>query len=398
MATGLGSDMTALANSAVISAPRMPGLAAIACRPLELVGQAWHGINADAVEPNGFFDPAFALAASRFAQGGRGGDALCVFDGHELKALLPVQSAIRAYGLPIPVLVGGVPFSVLGTPLLARDNPAHAAEHLIDAAARTDTQLLVLPKMNLDGPAMAALRGVAARQGLALIIHNEHERAALAVPEDAEAYLRAGMGAKRLKDLRRLRNRLDDEGAVEFASATIPNAVTPALQRFLKLEARGWKGKRGTGLGQNAGNRLFIESAAAALAQQGRFEVLELTLDGKTLASGLVIREGETALFFKIAYDEAYARFSPGVQLTVELTRRLSADRTIKFVDSTALPGHPMIDHVWRERRRVGDVMIATRPGHAGANYARLIIARDALRARLKAGLHSISTFGEKSK
>ena len=126
--------------------------------------------------------------------------------------------------------------------------------------------------------------------------------------------------------------------------------------------------------------------------------VLELTLDGKALASGLVIRQGDTALFFKIAYDEAFSRFSPGVQLTVELTRRLADDPTIAYADSTALPGHPMIDHVWRERRRVGDVLVPTRPGAAGLVLARLVIARDRLRERAKSFVNALRHYREKRK
>jgi len=55
---------------------------------------------------------------------------------------------------------------------------------------------------------------------------------------------------------------------------------------------------------------------------------------------------------FKTAFDEDYARFSPGVLLQQENLDLLSDDR-VAWVDSCAAPGHPMIDSVWRERRHL---------------------------------------------
>jgi len=384
----------AAAPSVTMHQPSQTGRQALTGVPLE----AWRRLSAHALEPNGFFDPGFALPAAAFAGGGRGSEVLLAEDGGYLCGLLPVVTAARAYGLPIPALVAGVPYAVLATPLLDASKPALAAEKLIEAAGKAGAQLLVLPMASLDGEAATAMMAAARRKRLAIHIHGEHERAALAVPDDAEAYLRAGMGAKKLKELRRLGHRLAEEGVVAFAHARERNTIAAALTRFLDLEARGWKGQRGTGLGQSAGDRRFIETAAATMAERGGFEVLELTLDGAPLASGLILRQGNTALFFKIAYDEAFARYSPGVQLTVELTRRLADDPIITYADSTALPGHPMIDHVWRERRRMGDLMISTRPGPIGPGLAHLVIARARLRERAKRFVHTIAAFREKNR
>ena len=55
-------------------------------------------------------------------------------------------------------------------------------------------------------------------------------------------------------------------------------------------------------------------------------------------------------------------RSSPGVQLVCDLTENLLAETTPARVDSCAAPGHPMIDHVWRERLALSDRLIALRP------------------------------------
>ena len=130
---------------------------------------------------------------------------------------------------------------------------------------------------------------------------------------------------------------------------------------------------------------------AADLSARGVFEVTELTLDGRTIAAGLVIRQADRALFFKIAYDETLARLSIGVQLTLALTRAAIADPTLRLVDSTASAGHPMIDHLWRERLSVGDLYIQTRPNDPiGPMLGRLIRLRRAARDQVKRLYHHI--------
>ena len=49
---------------------------------------------------------------------------------------------------------------------------------------------------------------------------------------------------------------------------------------------------------------------------------------------------------------------SPGVQLALDLTEELGADAKISLVDSCAVAGHPMIDHLWSERLAIADWMM----------------------------------------
>ncbi len=74
-----------------------------------------------------------------------------------------------------------------------------------------------------------------------------------------------------------------------------------------------------------------------------------------------MLRHQSRAFFFKIGVDERFAKYSPGVQLTLELTRHLCADPDIASADSTASPDHPMINPIWRGRFAIGDVLIPLR-------------------------------------
>ena len=163
-----------------------------------------------------------------------------------------------------------------------------------------------------------------------------YRRAALDATRDADITLREALGAKKLKELRRQRHRLEDTGALSVCVATTPQDVATALEEFLALETKSWKGARGTALIQHEGDATFIRSAAPALAAEGRFEIVSLVRNGTTIAAGLILRDGDRAYFFKIAMDESEARTSPGLQLTLDITRHLCADpahRLCRFID-----------------------------------------------------------------
>jgi hypothetical protein len=81
-----------------------------------------------------------------------------------------------------------------------------------------------------------------------------------------------------------------------------------------------------------------------------------------------------------MAYDESVARFSPGLQAMTDVTAALLADDTIRFADSCAVPDHPLMDHLWRDRLAMADVMVALGPGASFALACRMeTTRRDAL-------------------
>jgi hypothetical protein len=175
-------------------------------------------------------------------------------------------------------------------------------------------------------------------------------------------YVEHALGARKLKELRRLGRRLAETGAVMFSAATERAAVTVAAEDFLALEATGWKGRAGTAAVDDADLRRFVRTAIAGLAESGQVAVHRILVDGRAAAAAIVLRSGRSAWFWKIAYDETFARFSPGVLLTVALTEDLVDDATIAQADSCASENHPMIDRIWRERLTLADRLIGVAP------------------------------------
>lgn len=330
-----------------------------------ITAERWRQLSDNAIEPNGYYLPEWELAVNAFAQGRMNVCALTATADTTTKnetpaliGLMPAISAWRAYSLPLPALVSADPYGTLATPLLDRDHADEAAQKLLLQARDAGAHALILRDIALDGAVMTALTRVLAGQGLKPRILQSHARASLDASRNAEDLLRDALGPKKLKELRRQRNRLAEHGEVIFTIATTPSEIQRDLAIFLKLEASGWKAKRGTALAQNDGDAAFIRRAVSDAAARGNCEIVTLHAGETPVASAVVLRHLDRAFYFKLGVDENFAKCSPGVQLTVELTRHLCADDRIAMVDSTAMPGHPMIDPIWRGRLAIGDVLI----------------------------------------
>jgi CelD/BcsL family acetyltransferase involved in cellulose biosynthesis len=360
--------------------------------PLESIdiGQ-WRALAERAVEPNGYYLPEWELAVGATARGRAGALALPATDASSTRliALLPVVSLWQAWKIPLPALVSAHPYGTLCSPLLDRDGPTEAAASLLGQAREAGAHALILRDVALDGAAMRSLTERLSQDGLHPRVLNSHLRATLDATQDGDALLRDALGAKKLKELRRQRHRLEEHGRVVFAVARTPDEIRPALETFLQLEASGWKGKRGTALVQHAGDATFIRRAAPALAETGQCEIISLRAGATPVAAGVVLRHQDRAFFFKLGIDERFARYSPGVQLTCELSRHLCADPTIASADSTASADHPMINPIWRSRFAIGDVLVPLRRGDpvVAVIHATLIarsLAREAARRAVR--------------
>ena len=217
---------------------------------LEAIADEWRELAARALAPNVFYEPAFALAAA--AVFGRDAGAVLVWSGTSPRKLLgffPARIAMRRYGLKLPVLVGWThPYAPLGTPLVEREaaEPVIAAWLAHLAGDPKLPGLLLLPFVPEDGPFAAALGAILRRAQMPAAAFNRHRRALLAPHGDRSQYVERALGARRLKELRRVARRLGDLGAMLFTTATEPSAVAFAIEDFLVLEASGWKGKAGT--------------------------------------------------------------------------------------------------------------------------------------------------------
>jgi CelD/BcsL family acetyltransferase involved in cellulose biosynthesis len=349
---------------------------------LAALADDWRSLAARALEPNVFYEPAFALPAAEVF--GRDAGALLVWSGtrpRQLLGLFPARIEPRRYRFKLPVLAGWThPFAPLGTPLVERETAdaviAAWLAHLADDASLPG--LLLLPFVAVDGPFATALDAILRRAQMPRADLKRHQRAQLVPGDDRLFYIEHSLGQHRHKELRRGVRRLGDLGALLFTTATDAVDVKAAIEDFFRLERRGWKGRAGTAASQHDEVCRFIAAAAGSLAAEGKVAIDRMLLDGRAIAVTITLRSGDTAWFWKIVYDEQFAQHSPGVILTYALTEELVDDLSLARTDSCAVPNHPMIDRAWRERLVLADRLIALRPQAPFAAARRLEGLRNA--------------------
>jgi len=321
----------------------------------------WRDLSERALEPNVFYDPGFALAAAPVF--GADAGAVLVWSKtapQRLIGLFPARVE-RRYGVLAALSGWTHPYAPFGAPLVDRAEAEAAIVGFLDRVEMDDRlpRLVLLPFIATEGPFVAILSRVLDRHGGAMQTFGAHARALLGPGGERHAYLDRTLGKKKLKELRRQRRRLLDRGQLRTVMASAPDEMPRALSDYLALEAAGWKGRAGTAAGQHAELRAFMTRAVESLAADGHARIDRLMQIGRPIAATITLRSGTGAWFWKIAYEEEVARASPGVQLTLDVTEQLLAQPNILRVDSCATADHPMIDHLWRERLALADLLIA---------------------------------------
>jgi hypothetical protein len=261
---------------------------------------------------------------------------------------------------------------VLCTPLLRKDCAQDCWEFFLRWLAhnREGCSLLELPYVPGDGPFSQLLIQTGNRLGIVSQPVESTVRALFTPRASAEAYFKAALSSKRRQEFRRLERRLSELGRVQFRILTPAEDRTRWIEAFLNLEARGWKGNEGTALAQEAPNRSFFHAFMSNGFARRKLLMLGAFLDEKPIALKCNVIAGEASYALKIAYDEQYARYSPGVLLELFNIRCLHEIPDIRWMDSCAIPDHPMIDHLWLDRRAIQTVLISP-----GTSLADLLVS-----------------------
>jgi CelD/BcsL family acetyltransferase involved in cellulose biosynthesis len=316
---------------------------------------AWDALAEAACEPNPFLESWHLLPSLGVFDPDGQVELLWLEAQGELVGLLPLRRERRYYGHPLPHWRNWLHANMfLGTPLVAPGFEAAFWRELLDWCDDNTGPALFLHLSHLakEGPLHDALAQVLGEAGRAAATVHREDRAMLHSGLDAEAYLEHSLGGKKRKELRRQHRRLGEQGELAVLRTTGDENVDAWAEEFLRLEEAGWKGDAGSALACDFATRILFVEALEGAAKRGRLERLSVRLDGKPLAMLASFLCPPGAFSYKTAFDERFARFSPGVLLQCE-NLALLARPDIEWADSCAAADHPMIDHFWRERRTI---------------------------------------------
>ncbi|UIJ94344.1 GNAT family N-acetyltransferase [Sinorhizobium meliloti] len=253
------------------------------------------------------------------------------------------------------------PFGPLGTPLLDAEDAAETISNLYEALAAPSAGLppvLVLPDIRLNGKFAQLARAVAIGENLPLTVTDAFSRPMLESLLDGPTYLREAVSSQHLRELKRQWNNLAKQGALVYNVTRQPDEIRLRMEEFLVLEASGWKGRERSAMIMDRFRAAFAREAVNNLAEADSVRIHTLDLDGKAIATVIVLLMAGEAFAWKTAYDERFAKYSPGKLLVAELTEWHLDDANIIRSDSCAVPDHPVMSRLWQEREEMGTLVI----------------------------------------
>jgi len=141
------------------------------------------------------------------------------------------------------------------------------------------------------------------------------------------ANFEAGLSKSSRQNLARKSKFAREMGAVTYEAATpAPTELPAQIDDFVRVEASGWKGRDGTALAINRHQQAAIRAYLDACAKERTARIMTMRIGGEIAAMKLAVIHDGRLWEIKIAYDEKYARCSPGILLTHETLRRASSE------------------------------------------------------------------------
>ncbi len=335
------------------------------------LAEPWQMLAKSAVQPAGFNAPELLIP---ILQQNEYANLSTISDGPDLLLAVPlVEKRFACFSLSNPLLASGLPH-------LSKSAP----ESAMLAFMHAQTKPILLRAIPADGPFYETLN----RHTAQFEIIESWQRAALKPTGTYENWLANNFDQKRRKEFKRLRNRLSEQGVLTTEILKSTDNPKPFVDDLLRLEAAGWKGEKGTAINAMPELAESLYEAAASLHKSGKLRFWSLKLDGKSIATLFAIVEGSHAWLGKIAYDESFSKFSPGVMIILDCTETFFAEPAITQVDSSAIPNHPMIDRIWRDRLAMVSVFVA--PATVSATKFKLIVGVEKLRLHSRGLLRDI--------
>jgi CelD/BcsL family acetyltransferase involved in cellulose biosynthesis len=313
------------------------------------------------LEPNVFYEP-WMLSAALGSMSTE--DVRIVVIRHragDVTGIFPLQLERRFRGLPVRALKSWRhPFCFLCTPLVSAVYASDTLRAFLDwvDSDAAPANLVEWEFVAADGAFHALLTEELSRRGRWSVHVQRYQRALL----QASGTGQTSVSGKHLKEFRRLKRRLWERGQCITRVMKPGEPVEGWIEKFVALEALGWKGREGTALASDDRSRRFFAQMATTSAARGRIEMMAIELDGAPIAMKCNLLAGEGAFAFKIAYDERFSYYSPGVLLELFNMSSL-AERSphTQWMDSCATSHHFMIDRLWTARRELGNYLIASR-------------------------------------
>jgi CelD/BcsL family acetyltransferase involved in cellulose biosynthesis len=253
--------------------------------------------------------------------------------GDHLVGVLPME--VRRGSLSAPTNAHTPGFDIL-----ALDE--EAARSLAAALFEMRRLHLSIHPVDADGQALRALSATAAAHGYRTLVQPTGRAPYLRLAQDVHGH-ESALSRNLRHDVRRRFRRLCETGSVSIEVSDGRARLEDLLREGFDVEAKSWKGRRGTAIAAQDDTTRFYRELAQWAADAGWLRLAFLRLDGRAIAFQFDLEPGLNYYSLKIGYDPAFERFSPGKLLVYTMVARAVAH---------GFPAYELLgrDEPWKER------------------------------------------------
>lgn len=222
-----------------------------------------------------------------------------------LLAALPFVSE-RWMTFTVGRFIGGAG-TVFADALVAPDAPSSTLAALVDRASAGAVDFASLRNLP-EGSNLATVAG-----SKRLLLQRHQRTARWHLEGDWEQAYRA-QTSSRVRNLHhRRRRQLAGLGRMEMRIARSPHELEDALEDAFRLHALRWRGRPDrSGFGTETG-KAFHRALLRRLSSSGVPRITTLSIDGRPIAFLYALIVRDTMFVFRLAFDPAFGKFSPGL-------------------------------------------------------------------------------------
>lgn len=208
------------------------------------------------------------------------------------------------------------------TPLyapFARDERVLAA--LAEAVMGTGSGEVELGALPSDGEVLRRLRRASDEAGRSAVEEPQHVSPFVDMSGSFEQF-KAESKPRWGAPLERFRRKMGREHGATFSLAESPVDLDRELERGLRVESSGWKGRAGTSILSQPSTACFYRSVSRAYHGFGELKLSGISLDGQLVAFDMSLLHNNRLWLLKTGFDESYRRLAPGLVLRLSIIER----------------------------------------------------------------------------
>jgi hypothetical protein len=354
----------------------------------------WKSLADRAVEPNPYLDPRFLLPSLARLDGIDDLRLAIVDDVDEVHAVLAFTVERSSAGDRLSTYGEFMRenFGLLQHPLISSDAPARTWDLLLTGLREAaPAGILHLGMMPTGGILARSFADATMSLGMPFVTVDRGSRAVAAPrsipdsPNDAESTLAAdyridGGSSNARKRVRTLQNRLGHELHV------IDVTAEPwAIERFLELQASGWKGDptRGGTIQRHEG---WFREVMEEFHHDDRLVVFALVGGDEIVYMDVTFRSGDGLVSFLHAFDERFATLSPGTLGCNAVWRFALRTGRARSFDPNLRPRYVENARLYPDQIEYHAVLLAF-----GGPWSRAVVRAQPVARRLRSRLRSLT-------